>query len=803
MCCTGLVGYLAGVLLFVAQWSLAADYISHQQQGNVLAVTTTDGLVKVTPVSEDAIEVHYLYGGNPEITSFSLDGTKVMIQARLSETEQSLTYATKALTATIDKAPFRIRFSYHGKPLVDEEVGFYRYPGLQGFRFSLDEQEKLLGGGQRVLGMNRRGHRLPLYNRAHYGYGTQSNQMYYGLPAVLSSKKYALIFDNSAKATLDIGKSDNNILQFEGETGRMAYVVVAGRDYTDLVSNLTEVTGRQPLPPRWALGNFASRFGYKTEQQTRDVVARYAELDFPLDAVVLDLYWFGKDIKGHMGNLDWDRDAFPTPVEMIRDFSKQGVNTIVITEPFVLTTSKRWQEAVENDALARDLSGAPKRFDFYFGNTGLIDVFHPPAQTWFAGIYKDLYEQGIGGWWGDLGEPEVHPADTLHQYNGQVYPADTMHNAYGHQWAKLVYETQKSVAPDSRPMVMMRAGFMGSQRYGLIPWTGDVSRSWDGLKPQVELSLQMGMLGLAYTHSDLGGFAGGETFDREMYIRWLQYGVFQPVYRPHAQDAIAPEPVFHDSVTQSVVRDFIKLRYRMLPYNYTLVMENALSGMPLMRPMMMEAQGDGWFDVATQYMWGDALLVRPITEPGSSKTDVILPEGIWFNFWTDKAYRGSQTVSIDTPLEQIPVMVKAGAFLPMSKDLQTTRDYSGQALSIHYYADTSVTDATYTMLEDDGLSAGSIENKAYRSLVMTAQHSERALRIDVTETGDYEGAPGERHLNVVVHNATTPERVTVNGKDVSQRSNTVSEGWFINEQGQVSVPVTLAEKSTIRIELHN
>ena len=196
--------------------------------------------------------------------------------------------------------------------------------------------------------------------------------------------------------------------------------------------------------------------------------------------------------------------------------------------------------------------GNPYQFDFYFGNTGLIDVFDNDARDWFNQTYSALYKQGVAGWWGDLGEPEVHPSDAVHNLNGITATGDEVHNAYGHKWAEQVYQHQQHLAPNKRPFIMMRSGFVGSQRYGMIPWTGDVSRSWDGLKPQVELSLQMGLFGLGYTHSDLGGFAGGEVFDPQMYIRWLQYGIFQPVFRPHAQDNIAPEPVFHKGKTKDL-----------------------------------------------------------------------------------------------------------------------------------------------------------------------------------------------------------------------------------------------------------
>ncbi|MFI3247215.1 MAG: glycoside hydrolase family 31 protein, partial [Ferrimonas sp.] len=176
-------------------------------------------------------------------------------------------------------------------------------------------------------------------------------------------------------------------------------------DYPQLLANFTAAVGRQPLPPRWALGNYASRFGYRSEAQTRETVAAFAEQGFPLDAVVLDLYWFGADIKGHMGNLDWDRQAWPTAEQMIADFAEQGIKTILITEPFVLSSSQRWQEANRAQALTQNLDGSTNTFDFYFGHSGLIDVFSDQGQRWFADIYQRLQQQGVAGWWGALGEP--------------------------------------------------------------------------------------------------------------------------------------------------------------------------------------------------------------------------------------------------------------------------------------------------------------------------------------------------------------------------------------------------------------
>ncbi|MEM1175145.1 MAG: TIM-barrel domain-containing protein [Pseudomonadota bacterium] len=736
-------------------WADFGDYEKHAVLGQSLLVETSMGAVRITAVDDSAFYVHYVEDDIRQLPSFALKGIPEPVSTVLQESDDRLEFAIDGLTAIVSKSQVRIAFEQDGQPLVAEEHGYFALETLRGFRFSLDDDEKLLGGGQRVLGMDRRGHRMPLYNRAHYGYTTESNQMYYGLPAVLSSDRYILVFDNSATGHLDIGKTEPDVLQFEAVSGRTAYLVVAGNTYPELINNYTDVTGKQPLPPRWAFGNFASRFGYRTESETRDVVRRFRRQKIPLDAVILDLYWFGPEIQGFMGNLDWDRDAWPTPEDMIRDFADDGVQTITITEPFVLRDSSNWDDAVENEVLAKSVTGGPRRFDFYFGNTGLIDVFNADARDWFARFYNRLYGQGIGGNWGDLGEPEVHPSDAVHFLSdiNQTATADEIHNAYGHRWAQMVYENQIENQPNIRPVVMMRSGFAGTQRYGMIPWTGDVSRSWDGLKPQVELSLQMGLLGLGYTHSDLGGFAGGEVFDKEMYIRWLQYGVFQPVYRPHAQEHIPSEAIFHDRETRDIVRDAVELRYRMLPYNYTLAWENSTSGMPLMRPVFFEDESrPNLIDIKDTYFWGDAFLVKPVTEPGQTSVPVDLPAGTWFNFWSGERVDGGQTVDTAIDLETIPVYVRAGAFVPTVPLVQTTRDYTSEELTLHYYADASVSAASGHMYDDDGATRQNLERGDYEVLHFDAQHADGQLVVTLSSEGSYTGKPETRTITLVVHN---------------------------------------------------
>ncbi|MBQ4821898.1 TIM-barrel domain-containing protein [Aquimarina sp. MMG016] len=702
------------------------------------------------------------------------------IEADLVKTENGFTYGTDGIKIKVTKEPFHISYIYKGKELISEKKGYIKTDSTEILNFNLDKDEVIYGAGSRVVGMNRRGKRLELYNKAHYGYGTHSELMNYTMPLVLSSKKYAVHFDNAPIGFLDIDSKKDNTLSYETINGRKTYQVIAGDDWKELMYQYTDLTGKQPLPPRWAFGNFASRFGYHSERETKEIVARFKTDSIPLDAIILDIYWFGKDIKGHMGNLEFLKDSFPNPKQMINDFKDKGVKTILITEPFILTTSKKWDEAVEKAVLGKDSVGNPFKYDFYFGNTGIVDIYDPKGKEWFWNIYKEYTQDfGVAGWWGDLGEPEVHPSDLQHATGS----ADEVHNIYGHDWARLVQEGYQKDFPDQRPFILMRAGYSGSQRFGMIPWSGDVSRSWEGLQPQTEIALSMGMQGLGYMHSDLGGFAGGEVFDPELYTRWLQYGVFHPIFRPHAQEHIAPEPVFHDDKTKALAKKSIELRYSLLPYNYTLAFENNQTGMPLMRPLFFDTTADKELqEVSFAYYWGDNFLVSPVVKPGVASMDIPFPKGSnWYDFFTGKSYKGGKYTSVEIAEDYIPVFVKAGSFIPMVAPVQTTEEYTTKDLTLHYYYDTEISSGQGKLYDDDGKTPNAFEKGKYELLKFASKSTAEKLTIILSADTGKSYKATNRKLTLMIHNVqAAPNSVTIAEKSKDFNWNESDKSLIIN-----------------------
>lgn len=481
-------------------------------------------------------------------------------------------------------------------PAPDTPPGRLDERASLGVRFRLQPGERLYGTGARALPLNRRGYRLELYNQAHYGYQNGEQNLNVTLPVVLSSRGYLVLFDHYATGYLDLGKKDPDALEYRVENpcgqsyigelcqDNLSYFVVTGQSQAEILDRYTALTGRQPLPPRWALGFIQSRFGYRSQAELLAVAARMRRENFPLDALVLDLYWFGGTTR--QGDFAWDATHFPDPAGLMRTLNAQGVKTILISEPYVMRTSR-------NDSLVRTLGlvGTTARRQpytvgsFWAGPASVLDVFRPATRTWLWAQYQRLHEQGAAGWWSDLGEPENHPDGMYHRLGKDRRPARQVHNAYGLAWASILQDNYARHYPEERLFNLARSGWAGMQRNSVFPWSGDVSRTWSGLQAQVPIMVGMGQAGVGYMHADAGGFGANATQDPELYTRWLQLAALSPILRPHSDQVVAPEPYTYPEPYKSIVRQYTHLRAELLPYLYTLAAENTLTGAPLVRAM--------------------------------------------------------------------------------------------------------------------------------------------------------------------------------------------------------------------------
>ena len=639
--------------------------------------------------------------------------------------------------------------------------------GYRGFNFKLSADEKIFGGGERALPLNRRGYKFDLYNNPSYGYSEGAENLNFSVPFFTSSKGYALFFDNASKGYADIGKTNSENFEVGFVSGELNVYVITGNDYKEILSSYFKLTGTQPLPPRWAMGNFMSRFGYSSEAHMKSILSAMQSEKIPVDAIIFDLFWFGDSIKNTLGNLEWmNKSKWPAPKKMISDLTKQHINTVLISEPFILKGTRTYNDAARY--LATDSLGKPFTLtNFYFGEGGVLDIFRKDAGNWiWNNHYKRQIANGVTGWWTDLGEPEKHPVEMMHNLSDIGYKrkfgADEVHNAYGHYWNQFLFNHYLKDYSETRLFHLNRSGFAGSQRFSIFPWSGDVSRSWSGLKAQLPLMLGMSMSGIPYIHADAGGFAGGEG-DNELYVRWLQFASFTPIFRPHGTAlgdidknafSFPSEPALIEQPYKDYAKEVVKRRYSMLPYNYTLAYKQAAKGQPLVAPLYYYYPKDtATIAIQDEFMWGENILVAPILEKGTSKRSVYLPAGKWYYFYDETPIDGGAITIAAAAINQIPFYIKEGSFIIKNSNLTSTNTtgITNDELLVNYYY--SKLPSNYDLYEDDGMSKNAIKNNQYQIISFKASGASKKLTYKINNKGgDFKGKLQSRKLNFLLHN---------------------------------------------------
>ena len=654
-----------------------------------------------------------------------------------------------------------------GREIYENGVRTLSPAGEQRISIATMGQCAFYGGGERGYSFNLAGDTLVMYNRQNYGYtdgDPRIRQMNITMPLVISSDGYALLFDDFHPSKIIA----ENPLQYITENPEpVSYYFINGAGTLEsVVKELSALTGRQDLPPVWSLGYITSKYGYHTEKQTREVVDSLKTAGYPVDGVVLDLYWYGKE--QDMGRLEWEPSQWPDHKKMLADLKDQGVNTVIISQPYVLRNGRaidNYNYLAPRGMFVADSTGtSPQEVKIWVGEGGMFDVANPDTRKWLANRYRELTDGGVTGWWGDLGEPEVHPETGRHA-NGLT--ARQYHNLYGNDWSSIIYDLFKEEYPDERLMTMMRGGTVGLQRYSVFPWSTDVSRSWGGLQPQVKIMLNSGLSGLGYMSHDVGGFAidPAHPYDPELYVRWLQLGLFSPVLRTHSQEFAEPY-LYPDQ--QDIVLPLIKDRYRWLPYNYTLAYENASQGLPLVRPLNFvdgpEAQPLD--SITDQYLWGNNVMVAPVLTPGTTSRRIVFPAGKWVDMaHPDTVYDGGAVIDYPAPLSVLPLFVRAGSFIPMADyEMENTRDYRTDQYTVRYYPVAGVNSES-TMYEDDCRSTRSLLDNNYSIIRFKGNAGEHTMVITATLEGSYTGMSPEKQMTFVVENvAGKPSRVEINGK---------------------------------------
>lgn len=551
------------------------------------------------------------------------------------------------------------------------------------------------GFGQAVKALGVTDESLELYHEPRFG-----DQTYLHLPFFFSDSGLAVVFNAAGRDQVEVAKGREVTLTTT--TGRLDLYAWSDPDPAALMARWYHLSGSQSLLPRWAFGYIQSRYGYRTDAEVRQTVELFRRFKLPLSAIVLDLYWFKR-----MGDLAWNREAFPDPEGLAAWLHSKGVRLVTISEPFFTRDSQAFAELDAAGALAKDDQGQTVLWkDWWdFGKEiggGVINPLAPKAAELLGGRYRKLAAGGVDGFWIDLGEPERVPGEARFGTKGE-YDERAFHNAFNLEWAKLVRGAFLAAHPDRRPFILSRSGYLGIAGLGVSTWSGDVPASWKGLKDQVPLGLSASLSGLPFWGSDVGGFItrGGEAMppDPELYLRWQQFGAFTPVYRAHGTGP--REPWIYGEAWMQRVKAVLDRRQQLLPYIYSTAYQVWSEGRPMLRPLFFLDPADAALRTDTSaFLLGDAILLAPVTQPLEKEAvkRVRLPKGTWYDAFTLERHAGGREVEIPLTLDRFPLFYREGAILPV--------DAGAGAEGLILLP--GLTPSTFTVFSDDG------ETEAYR-----------------------------------------------------------------------------------------
>jgi alpha-glucosidase (family GH31 glycosyl hydrolase) len=540
------------------------------------------------------------------------------------------------------------------------------------------------------MGLDRRGGLYEVFN-AHLPHPARMV-----LPVFYSTQGYGIFIDNSWPASFDMGSSKPDGWTYQADGGDLDVYVFIGT-LPNMVRQFTELTGRPALLPRWALGSLQSRFGYRNREELEEIARTFRAKKIPCDALFLDLYWFK-----HMGDLCFDTEAFPAPRQMLQNLREQGFRVLLIQQPYVVPRSRNFAEGKAKGYFAHFPDGRIL-FPFWISNgvAALVDITNPAAREWWVSLHEELVQMGIGGWWLDLTEPEQHYADMVH-FDG---PAAKVHNSYPVRMLETVRAVYDRYAPQTRPFLLSRGGWVGMARYGAGTWSGDIRTSFESLALQPTLGLGVGLVGIPGWSSDAGGFEGA-TPSPELYIRWMQFAAFSGIMRPHGERQ-PREPWAFGPEAEQICSRYIELRRQMVPYSYSALFEAYRTGAPLMRPLVWYYPHDPVVaDMADEFFYGPGIMVAPVLRAGVRRRRVYLPEGRWYDFYTRKTYDGRRWMIASAPLERIPIFVRAGSVIPLAPLSQYEGERSDGDLTLTVWPHESRS-VHYDLYEDDG------ETRAY------------------------------------------------------------------------------------------
>ncbi len=732
-----------------------------------------------TPQATPVLEIHLLTADFVRLTwqpgllpipyAIAKNHWDLDFQPQLIATEQGWTLSTPALQIQIDRNGSLQFFNPKGQLLRSELPPQKTAHGWR-HQAQLQREEAIYGLGERAFPLNLRLGQEPnrpekqpktyrMWNFDPAGrYGPGVDPMYICIPVYLGlhhQGSYLIFYENSFEARFtftDLAEAD-----FDG--GALRYYMAVGA-IPQLLERYTALTGRAPLPPRWALGYHQSRWGYGREEEIRKTYQQFERHDLPLQAIHLDI-----DVQVGSRAFTIDPQRFPKLNKFIQELAVHGVHFVTIINPGMKYSRQNnlFLEGQILDGFCKTPNGELVVAPVWPGWTVFPDFTHPMVRRWWSRQYEYLLDVGVSGFWHDMNEPTAFiawgdrslPKVTRHFLEGRGGEHREAHNVYGLLQAKAAYEALNQYHPHRRPFIVTRSGWAGIGRYAWT-WTGDIESSWAAMRQTVATVTGLGLSGVPYSGPDIGGFQGNPS--AELYLRWFQMSSFLTFCRTHSANNVEHRaPYSFGEPTLSVIRDFLKLRCRLMPYLYTLAWETREQGYPPVRPVFWaDPQDPTLWSIDDAFLLGNALLVCPIFAEGERQRGVTLPGSCWYDFWEDTQIQGGKRLTFDAPLERIPLLIKAGTVLPMGDN---------QQLTLHLYP--PVQDSSESQLY---LDAGD-GNGEWRLDTWQFSRQDHELRLEWQEQGEF-GIPYQQ-INAQIHGVDVLQ-AWMNEEEVSVEENAIA-----------------------------
>lgn len=726
----------------------------------------------------------------------------------LTETSESITLTTSDVEVVVHRSPLLIDFRdarTHALVNSDEQPMAYDPKGLlAGMMFDpkagtfvagskkLGFDEHFYGLGEKAARLDKRRGFFVNWNSDTPGYTEGKDPIYQTIPFYLGLRRgdaYGIFFDNSYRSYFDFGRSSQQRAWFGAEGGEMNYYFFYGPSVKKILRRYSELTGRMPLPPMWALGNQQSRWSYYPDTMVEEVAREYRQRDLPLDVIHLDIdYMQGYRV------FTFDTGRFPNPKDLTDKLARQGIKVITIVDPGVkhqppaktappiMSTnpeleSQQQRYYVYDQGLGKKYFQRRKNGDLFIpkvwpGDSVFVDYTLPEARRWWGDLHRAYVHNGIAGIWNDMNEPAdfvdqtgKNQLDVVSYDEGENSTHAKNRNVFALLMARATYEGLVRLQPDKRPYVITRAGYAGIQRYSTM-WTGDTNSTWEALALNVPMFTSLGLSGEPFVGSDVGGFIG--RGNGELLVRAYQISFLAPFCRNHKViDGYDGEPWRFGKYYEDIIRKYLKLRYQLMPFLYTTLEEAHRTGVPLFRPLMLNYQDDeNTWNLDDQFMIGEDLLVAPIVKPDVTARLVYLPKGTWYDYWTNKRYEGGRMIRVEAPLETVPMFVRAGAIIPLAPPMNHVGEKKVDPITFAIYPDDRGS-AAIALYEDDGLSPA-YQNGTFRRTAVSVRRAVNGYLANLAApVGRYD--PGARRFSFVIKSTPATRVVTVADEGKAQQ----------------------------------